>query len=170
VLHSLILLIYHAVSGFERTGMFYCISELIQLKQHLVDVWQSATELTQPSISGESNREHSCVQIDSTSAAYEIELEDLLDAASSSRNTSAHVVPSIESLCQKTGKQIAGWVRMSSNHVFRGGLKCTILSLSGEGIRNLDWRYLGPFRSSALANWKIDQKLTEMGGFRAPKL
>jgi len=30
------------------------------------------------------------------------------------------MAPSIESLCEKTGKQITGWVRMSRNHVFRG--------------------------------------------------
>jgi len=29
---------------------------------------------------------------------------------------------------------------------------------------SLDWRYLGPFRSSAPAKWKIDRKLTEIGG------
>jgi len=44
------------------------------------------------------------------------------------------VVPSIESLCEKTGKQIARSVRMISNHVFHGGPKYTILSLSGRGM------------------------------------
>jgi len=34
----------------------------------------------------------------------------------------------------KTGKQIAEWVQMSRNHVFPGGLKYTILSLSGRGM------------------------------------
>jgi len=28
------------------------------------------------------------------------------------------VAPSIESLSEKTGKQIAGWVQMSHNHIF----------------------------------------------------
>jgi len=40
---------------------------------------------------------------------YACPLEDYLDAASSSRNTSAHVA-----LCEKTGKQIAGWVPSST--------------------------------------------------------
>jgi len=63
-----------------------------------------------------------------------IKVEDELDAASSSRNTSAHVAPSMKSLCEKTGKQIAGWMQMSCDHVFCGGPKYTILSLSGRGM------------------------------------
>jgi len=54
--------------------------------------------------------------------------------ALSSRNISAHVVPSNESLCEKTGKQIAGWVRMSHDHVSHGGPKYIILSVSGRGM------------------------------------
>jgi len=73
---------------------------------------------------------------------------------------------------------------MSRDHVFRGGPNYTILSLSGRGMSLmlidchcndcllpawrinffnffnnlfLDWRYLGPFLSSALAKWKIDR-------------
>ena len=42
--------------------------------------------------------------------------------------------PSIESVCEKTGKQIAGCVRMSRNHAFHGGPKYIILSLSGRGM------------------------------------
>jgi len=84
---------------------------------------------------------------------------------------SEYVAPSTKSLCEKTGKQIAGWVRMSRNHVFHGGPKYNILSLSGRRMSVqfnnpfLDWRYLGPFRISAPAKWKIDQN----GSFWAPK-
>jgi len=49
-------------------------------------------------------------------------------------NTSAHMVSSIESLCEKTGKQITGLVLMSHDHVCHGGRKYTILSLSGRGM------------------------------------
>jgi len=42
MLTSFILLIYHAVSGFKKNqSRFHCVSEL---KQRLVDVWQSAAE------------------------------------------------------------------------------------------------------------------------------
>ena len=64
---------------------------------------------------------------------------------------------------------------MSRNHVFRGGPKYIILSLSGRGMSLqfnnlfLDWRHLGLFWSSALAKWKIDRKLTEIGDFLALK-
>jgi len=44
------------------------------------------------------------------------------------------MAPSIESLCEKTGKQITGRVRMNRDHIFRGGPKYTILSLSGRGM------------------------------------
>jgi len=39
-----------------------------------------------------------------------------------------------KSLCEKTGKQITGWVQMSHSHVSHGGPKYTIISLSGRGM------------------------------------
>jgi len=44
------------------------------------------------------------------------------------------MAPSTESLCEKTEKQITGWVRMSHDHVIHGGPQYTILSLSGRGM------------------------------------
>jgi len=41
MLNSLVLLIYHAIYGLKGRNEFYCISEL---KQHLVNIWQSAAE------------------------------------------------------------------------------------------------------------------------------
>ena len=38
------------------------------------------------------------------------------------RKSSAHIVPSTESLCEKIEKQISGWVRMRNNHVFHGNI------------------------------------------------
>jgi len=41
---------------------------------------------------------------------------------------SEYIAPSSESLCEKTGKQIAGRVQISRHHVIHGGPKYTILS------------------------------------------
>jgi len=51
------------------------------------------------------------------------------------------------------------WVQMSRDHVFHGGPKYTILSLSGRGIFSNPfscWQYLALFWSSAPTKWKID--------------
>jgi len=72
------------------------------------------------------------------------------------------VTPSAKSLCEKTGERITGWVQMSRDHVFHGGPKYTILSLSGRGMSIVnnpffDWRYLGPFQSSAPQSGKLTE-------------